>query len=80
MPAMDTLNKPLFAGFTLLHALLAVFLVLVLAPLVSKFMQSRSDPPMAKHRAMTSCPACGWTGNVSKHVPRCPKCSAPLVT
>ena len=77
---METLNKQLFAGFTVLQAIIAAVVVLIAAPMVSRFLQKKKDEgPMSKHRSMSSCGACGWTGSVSKHVPRCPKCSAPLV-
>ena len=76
---MNTLNKELFAGVTILHALVAAVVLLAIAPMVSKFLQSKSEPPLSKHRAMSSCPSCGWSGSVSRHSPKCPKCSAPLV-
>ena len=37
-----------------------------------------SGPKEGKHVQGVSCHACGWKGQVSRYVGRCPKCNNPL--
>jgi len=48
--------------------------VVVLVALVRLF---KRKPPSA-HTEMRKCPSCGWTGEVSRYRPVCPKCAARL--
>jgi hypothetical protein len=74
---MEILERPLVGGFTVMHALIAFAALLVVSTIWSKFGGS-GEPPMAEHKITKTCPACHWTGTVSKHVPRCPKCGEKL--
>jgi Zn finger protein HypA/HybF involved in hydrogenase expression len=74
---MEFLDVKLVGGFTVVHALVlagSMFVVAIVAALIG----APSKPPLADHRTDRYCPSCSWSGNVSKHVPRCPKCGAKL--
>ena len=36
--------------------------------------------PQSEHTEMRRCAACGWTGEMSRYRPVCPKCAARLMT
>ena len=49
----------------------AVVLVVVVARLLSR-------PKPSPHLETRRCPKCGWTGQVSRYKPVCPKCATKL--
>jgi len=37
-----------------------------------------SRPASSAHHTVSRCANCGWTGQVSKYKPTCPRCAKPI--
>jgi Zn finger protein HypA/HybF involved in hydrogenase expression len=74
---MEVLDVKLVGAFTVLHALLVAGSMFVVA-IVWAVLGGPRTPPLAEHRTDRYCPSCSWSGTVSRHAPRCPKCGAKL--
>ncbi|MFI5298463.1 MAG: hypothetical protein ACHREM_10215 [Polyangiales bacterium] len=75
---MELLERSVYGGLTVWQALVAVVVLVGLSFAWSK-LEPKNDRP-SLHHVERSCPACGWLGSVSKHVPRCPKCGGKIST
>lgn len=74
---MEILNRVLFGSFTVLHAIIAVA-VIVVARVVWMKVSAPKEAPLAQYRVRSVCGACRWAGSVSGHQARCPKCGGAL--
>ncbi|HNS97320.1 MAG TPA: hypothetical protein PLJ27_15545 [Polyangiaceae bacterium] len=70
---MDILNTELIAGITLLHAFLAVFVVLIAGIAVQALRKDKLAGQDLQREA--TCPHCGWKGRLSKYQRKCPGCN-----
>ncbi len=71
----ELLGTPLFGPVTIGHVAGALLAILVIGALLKIF---RKGPVEAKHLVQRRCPACGWSGSVSKFNLTCPKCAKKL--
>ncbi len=72
----DVLNHEVLGGLTVLHLLAAVVIGLVAFRLIRWVFGRRSNS--SDYMSEMSCPACGWTGQVSKYARQCPSCNERL--
>lgn len=56
---------------TLIIVAVAVVLLIVVRRLLAR-------PNVSSHVTTTRCGSCGWTGQVSKFKPVCPRCAKPI--
>ncbi len=69
------MNRELFSGVTVMHALLGVIALAILLSILDRFRRKEtSDPEL---HVDVRC-ACGWFGQVSRYARRCPKCGGDV--
>lgn len=73
---LGVLNRPAFAGFTVLHVLLALAALAALGSIMGWL--KRRKPTQNQLMRAASCGKCGWRGQISTHNRKCPKCSAEI--
>jgi hypothetical protein len=73
---MELLERELFAGITVLHALLGVIGLFLAMTLLDKLRRKDAGDPTL--HVDVRC-ACGWRGSVSKYARRCPKCGGDVM-
>jgi hypothetical protein len=66
-------NQVLFGPITVGHVVAAVVLLVIVGVLKKVLAGKEENPDVLKRR----CP-CGWSGEVSKYRPVCPKCGKPV--
>ena len=57
------------------RVLIGIAAVVVVLLLLKRLL---SRPPAQTHVMTSRCRSCGWTGQVSKFKPVCPKCAKPI--
>lgn len=73
---MDLLHTVLYDPFTVLHVLLLIGGLLIAGAIWKKLAGNKTGAE--QHLRQGECGACGWTGRVSTHNRKCPKCNAQI--
>ena len=70
---MDLLNRVLFGGVTVKHAVI----LLVVAAIIGGVYKAMSGKKSmgGSHVVKRRCKSCGWAGEVSQFNKKCPKCA-----
>ncbi len=73
---MDLISTEVVAGLTVLHLLIALAVLLLIGIAAQSLRKSKLDGEELMRQVR--CNGCGWTGKVSKHQRRCPRCNAAV--
>ena len=77
--AMEFLYIDLAAGYKVIHALYAVAGITAVLVVWNFFSRRATLNNTKSHLGQKQCNSCGWSGRVSAHQKRCPKCNAALI-
>ncbi len=72
------MDSVVIAGLTLKQLLMYAGIgvgVMVVSGFISRMFHSAKPSPMHK---LARCTNCTWTGQVSRHAPRCPRCNQSI--
>jgi rRNA maturation endonuclease Nob1 len=73
---MELMNTEVVAGLTVLHLTIAVIVLLLIGIGVQSM---RKEKPAGEDLMVRArCSGCGWTGKLSKHQRKCPRCNGEV--
>ena len=55
-----------------MRLVIAAAVVIAVVLFLRRLFASKPEP---RHLVPARCASCGWTGSVSKHAPKCPRCA-----